>query len=317
MKYKPFYKILSIAAFSIASFYFVSVLIRNISLLPTISINISNLAVICGSIGLYLIVMVVGGLVWYLLLRATGEPVGLMTALVVFFISQFAKYIPGNFAHHLGRVALARHYEMQIGRVLYSMIIETGWAIASSALLVMLLLVFNDNYIVREFHNALSTTKVSLLFFGALSVPLVIGYILRNPFGPIKKMINQDVLKPDIFRLCLCFLIDMLVFLLMGYIASFLAQTLLGIQSTDLSVMTVVFTIAWIAGFLTIGAPAGIGVREAIIVAALTPIHGENISILLTVLLRIISVLGDLTIFLSGLTMKHFLDKSKHVIRVT
>src|SRR5213593_1927323 len=55
-------------------------------------------------------VLAIGSVNWFALLRVSGVPVGMLNSSVIFFTAQFAKYLPGNVAHHVGRVALARAY---------------------------------------------------------------------------------------------------------------------------------------------------------------------------------------------------------------
>ena len=57
--------------------------------------------------------------------------------------------------------------------------------------------------------------------------------------------------------------------------------------------LIVIFSIAWIAGFIIPGAPGGIGVREAVIIFFITPIIGEAQSIAVAIALRFITLLGD------------------------
>ena len=51
--------------------------------------------------------------------------------------------------------------------------------------------------------------------------------------------------------------------------------------------------LAWLAGFLTPGAPAGLGVRESVLLIILAPAAGEASILALAALFRIVTVLGD------------------------
>jgi uncharacterized membrane protein YbhN (UPF0104 family) len=56
---------------------------------------------------------------------------------------------------------------------------------------------------------------------------------------------------------------------------------------------------SWLAGFVVIGAPAGLGVREAAFVALAGPALGEDRALLLIGLFRVVTFLGD-TLFLAA-----------------
>jgi uncharacterized membrane protein YbhN (UPF0104 family) len=57
--------------------------------------------------------------------------------------------------------------------------------------------------------------------------------------------------------------------------------------------LVVIFSIAWMAGFIVPGAPGGIGVREAVIIFFITPIIGEAQGVAIAIALRFITLLGD------------------------
>lgn len=54
-----------------------------------------------------------------------------------------------------------------------------------------------------------------------------------------------------------------------------------------------VYAASWLAGMLTPGAPAGAGVRETILVLMLSGFIGEANSVLIALILRTVTVLGD------------------------
>jgi hypothetical protein len=61
-----------------------------------------------------------------------------------------------------------------------------------------------------------------------------------------------------------------------------------------------VFSAAWIAGFLAPGAPAGLGIREAILLAGLGPTFGARTAVEITIFFRVLSVAADLVALCAG-----------------
>ena len=57
---------------------------------------------------------------------------------------------------------------------------------------------------------------------------------------------------------------------------------------------------SWAAGFVVIGAPGGLGVREAAFVALAGASLGESQALLLIGLFRIVTFLGDTLLFAAG-----------------
>ena len=56
--------------------------------------------------------------------------------------------------------------------------------------------------------------------------------------------------------------------------------------------------VSWTLGFLTPGAPSGIGVREAVLVFLLSPLVGSAEAIILSILFRLVTVGGDVMFWL-------------------
>jgi uncharacterized membrane protein YbhN (UPF0104 family) len=78
---------------------------------------------------------------------------------------------------------------------------------------------------------------------------------------------------------------------------------------TDFFLITSIFAISWLLGFITPGSPGGIGIREALLVTFLAPIYGNAIAIWLSIVLRIITTLGDGIAFLIGISLTPFVKR--------
>lgn len=72
-----------------------------------------------------------------------------------------------------------------------------------------------------------------------------------------------------------------------------------------------IFYTAWVAGFLTPGATAGLGIREVILSQGLVPIVGPDGARMTALLLRGAATAGDIQAFIIGLA------KLKHASPVT
>jgi hypothetical protein len=94
------------------------------------------------------------------------------------------------------------------------------------------------------------------------------------------------------------------IFGLYGLAAHLLLRTVLGQPlGPSLLALTGAFAAAWIGGFFTPGAPAGLGVREALLVGLLTPQLGPEAALGLAVAFRLVTTLGDAVGFVAGLVM--------------
>jgi len=80
--------------------------------------------------------------------------------------------------------------------------------------------------------------------------------------------------------------------------------------------ITLIWPLAWLAGFVVIGAPAGLGVREALLIALLGHLLGSSNALLITILFRIILTLGDVVFASSCIWFKRKAEKSKETMVV-
>jgi hypothetical protein len=89
-------------------------------------------------------------------------------------------------------------------------------------------------------------------------------------------------------------------FLLYGVCASQIAA-LFGPDRTDqlpsLAAMSAGFALAWVTGLLALGAPGGLGVREAILYALFEPALGKPLALATFVGMRVVLVLAELLFF--------------------
>jgi hypothetical protein len=91
--------------------------------------------------------------------------------------------------------------------------------------------------------------------------------------------------------------------LLMGAGLAVLSLGLFPAVPIDYALLTTAFALAWVVGFVTPGAPAGLGIREALLLLLLGHSMGTANASLLILALRIATTLGDMLCFALGLAM--------------
>jgi glycosyltransferase 2 family protein len=74
--------------------------------------------------------------------------------------------------------------------------------------------------------------------------------------------------------------------------------------------ITLLFSSAWVVGYVVPGAPGGLGVREAMMVVLLAPLTGEAVATGLAVSMRLTTLLGDGLTVLVGV-MGRYLQSRK------
>lgn len=91
------------------------------------------------------------------------------------------------------------------------------------------------------------------------------------------------------------FALYLLFFILTSIVFVIIARQVSGqaIHWTSTGPIVVLFSVAWVIGFITPGAPGGIGVREALLLFLLTPVIGEEVSLRTAFWFRGVTILGD------------------------
>jgi uncharacterized membrane protein YbhN (UPF0104 family) len=260
------------------------------------------LIVISGGIahGLNLILL---GWSWQKLLVWFGESDAKLKVCIGIYGRTFiAKYIPGNLFHYpsrhiMGNRAGFKHPAL-VGAVVYEII---GQLVAAGTIS----MVGFPKEIGLE-----NTLFIRLAILPAIIVfPLIIQFILVH-FSIGKKLgFPEKPVWSGLKGLLPILLIYLLFYLVDGSIFWILIGTSTGMWF-NIPVLYIfsTFAISWVVGFITPGAPAGLGVRETIMILILTSFIGEPSAACVALISRLVVTLGDLVFFLFSYPLSRKLD---------
>lgn len=250
----------------------------------------------------------VSGYAWHRLLRATGEATRLRPVLAILLVTQIAKYVPGNVAQHIGRIGLARAAGYGTARVVATLAIETVLVIAVAGLIAISVLAAGGPGWLAGTPIGDGVRPPILILTGLAGGLLVLAgmpwFKRRVPDLWHRLSRGAPVGRPGGGVLLLCALFYAANFLAIGICLDLLALQVFEAGQSHLARLIGVYAVAWVLGFLMPGAPAGLGVREAVLLAALGPIYGTATAVGLSVALRIVTALGDGLLFLAGLALR-------------
>ncbi len=307
MSLRRLYRWGGFAITALAAAYFIAYAVEYAATMPPLPWNARSLAAGVGALVLYGAAMALNGCAWHLLLGSCGERPRLAQSFAIYLLAQFAKYIPGNIAQHIGRVALAEGYGFKLPRVVFAMTLEITWAIATAATLAALTLLSGGIELFRDAPRLPPLWLLGVALVAAAIVPFAAHWVLWTwrP-GPLRRLMGQQIAAaPGAGVLLACFVLYVLNFALLGAAVDVLARGLFGATDSHFLLLTGVFATAWVAGFLTPGAPAGLGVREAVLLLALGPVYGTA-ALGLSVALRLVTTLGDGLGFVAGLMARRY-----------
>lgn len=253
---------------------------------------------------------------WDTLLRTLGCETSLLRSWGIFLTAQFAKYLPGNIGHHAGRVALSIRYGYPGARVAASMIFEVLLVTATAAVLSLPLFGWLADHIGLAWRRGLS---VSAFVLAAFAVALFLYVVLMRRFGLATQIrrwkslaVGTDFLsKRTLAMMMVCAAISLVAFVLSGMPLLLISDMPAALAVSNATRIVAIFAVSWVAGLIMPGAPAGLGVREAILVEGLTPIMGGDRAVSATLLFRVLTVSADLLAFGVGLLLLRILARSE------
>lgn len=286
----------------LAAGFFFQYAARNFDKIPPLKWGVMSSLIALFSVALVVFSIGLAGMIWHMLLRDNGIVVSWKQTQIIFAITQFGKYLPGNVGQYLGRVAMAREIDIPVPIVLGTMFVEVLWAAGIAAgLSALSLLLFVDGQALG-LNSQLGPVQLGLGVVILLAMPwLGIGFLNRYLPGLVKRLVGDGmIVAPRPLTTFLVAALFLLCFMLLGLILKLQAQWFFGVQEGSVLELTCLFAIAWLFGYLVPGAPGGLGVREAMMALLLSPVLGAGAAVGLGVTLRVTTTAGDAVAFLLG-----------------
>jgi len=221
-------------------------------------------------------------------------------------VSQFAKYVPGHVAQYAGRVGMSLARDIPARALATTMIMEVLLTISAALTIgVGAGLLSNIGLGVVRHHRsqlALIAVLVVLAFVGIFIFRKLAPPLLRR-FAPKYAPALDGALIPANISLVRAFAQYCVMYVMTGASSIVLACFLLPNTPQDYWLLIAALTLAWTVGFIAPGAPAGLGVREGLLLLMLTPAYTAASASILIIALRLVTTLGDVLILGSGLIL--------------
>jgi hypothetical protein len=193
--------------------------------------------------------------------------------------SNIYKYLPGNIFNYVVRQSIASKRGIPHKILLQSNFIEAALAATVSLMLSSVVLFYN--FALNYYFTFLSKEYV---YLGLLIAMALYGYL-----HIYKGLSFIAYWKPVLFYF--------IFFMGIGGCAYYVLNFQLNVQLPFLLV-TAIYSFAWFVGFITPGAPGGIGVRESVFVIFSNGMLNEADAIVLSVVLRFVSIISEVLLYI-------------------
>ncbi|KRG69625.1 lysylphosphatidylglycerol synthase transmembrane domain-containing protein [Pseudoxanthomonas dokdonensis] len=283
---------------------FVIALSKQWHAIETISFDISDSLLVGISVIMYAASYLVLAKAWQLLLRIEGVGIHYQTSLDVIARSQIGKYLPGNIGQHIGRIFLAKRLGIDSTRCISSMVLETIIVIATASIFSLFALDLLPEISARYGASLLRTLTVAIAILVVFATMAFLFRRVRHQLHRSIYVLREVISKPEPRKLlCYTMMLQALNFLL-GTASIWLVVS--GVSDAAVPAYASIigiYAVSWLVGFMVPGAPAGLGVREALLVLGLSQLYGLEAAIAATALFRLVTILGDGFSYFAGLAL--------------
>ncbi len=216
-------------------------------------------------------------LAWWHLLQHCCASESRLSSIKVYGMSQLAKYVPGNIFHLAGRQALGMSAGISAGVLARSMLWELGLLVVAGALFSWLVL---------------SRLMPGFSVLGGVWLMLAFSVLVASLLSRLAG-----------YHTAVAFLWQMFFLLISGAVFIVVLELIAGHDGSRVQHWLVIggaYIVAWLGGLVTPGAPAGVGVREMILLLILDGTVVEEGLLMAVLLGRLVTVMGDLLFFVAA-----------------
>lgn len=271
---------------------------------PRVSNNLVNLNPYSFTFFLLVLLLVYpeGAFSWYQILKVSKIPINFSKVMRIWVVSNTGRYIPGAIWQYLGRVELMKR-EQGVGRLqtIASMMLEAFLTILAAIVLGFLTLFTNPEKLEIQ------------VWYLLILLPLVALHpsIANRVLKLMAKFTNREIGRfelnltfRDTFSVFPWFIINFLINgLALFFLVSSITQTF-DLQQTLRFVS--IYSLSWIIGYLSVFAPAGLGVTEVTLAYLLSLSMPLSIASAIALIYRFFLTVSELIIFLLVIKIKKF-----------
>jgi len=261
-------------------------------------VSFPTLIVSIVSIVIYAILVIALATIYYFLLKIfSSADISPKDNIFIYCKSNLYKYLPGNVFHYIGRNQIALDNEVSHGGPIAATIAEM--LLLTIAALITAIIFAGQRAIKWSLDNY--TAHQVIIVVVLIVMVLLVGVSLFSVIS--KRKIAVGKIKPANrirFTAAIKFVVMYIVFFILNGLMFIVLLRSIGGELSNSLILPVIgmYTLSWMIGFITPGAPAGLGIREAIMSALLFGVVEAEVVISAVVVYRIITILGDIVAYI-------------------
>lgn len=263
---------------------------------PLRDLTISKVASLIGASAIFGVLLAGKGMGWLLLINHLSDRKrSLATGLYIHGSTQIMKYVPGNVFHYLGRQMKGTRFGWSQMTIAASSFMEIVLNVGSGILVSFAFLSLIPQQALPEVLSDLHYLTIPLVAILALCLLVFLSRLAGQRMAIASRFVQRSAMARVAFS---ALAIYSVFFLTSGILLLFCARILdSAIDSHLIGYFLAIYPLAWLAGYLTPGAPGGLGVRETVLVVGLSQVVGEATAVLASLLFRLVSITGEILYF--------------------
>lgn len=247
-----------------------------------LSIPVLALAFLAGLGGLGCSLMV-----WRSALGDLGSRISVGDACRIMFVGQLGKYVPGSVWPVLGQMELGAQRGVPRGRSALSLVVSAAVMVCTGGLVAAVTLAISAPGSSVRYLWVLLAVPVGVVLLS----PPVLNRFLRLTLRILRRPSIEERVSLEGLTFAACW--GVLGWLLNGAMTYILMARLDG-HGLDVALASIgAYALSWVAGYLAVFAPAGAGVREAVMVAVLSTQTKASIALVVALVTRALAVGAD------------------------
>lgn len=260
-----------------------------------VRVGLAGLGFVTITVGLLVVLagLVATMQVWRVFLAALGSALPVSVAGRIFFVGQLTKYIPGSLWPVLAQMELAHAARVPRSRTATAAVLTLLTSLCAGLLAALVTLPFLPAAATAGFRWAF----LAALALVALLHPRVVNAIVSRLLRLTRRPPLERPLSGRAVAAALAW--GLLSWVVFGVQIWLLALRLGAPAGRGFLLAVGGFAFAWCAGFLVVIAPAGAGVRDVLLFAALTAVLSPGAATAVALVSRVLMTVGDL--ILAGL----------------
>jgi hypothetical protein len=216
----------------------------------------------------------------------------------VYAKANIGKYLPGNVGHYAGRQLFGASLGLRQAHLVIASALELIYVLGSTFLLSV---IFAWGTILRFTYEIFTKWNVRVFVITALLVVcagiVIILFVIRH--GKYSREFVACVKNRDFWGLLLkCFLFSLICPPLGNLPLALFIKISVPLTVSDALLIIAANIASWLIGFITPGAPGGVGVRESVLLLMLSPAIPQELVLTAAVMQRLGMILGDVSAWL-------------------